>query len=125
MSKSIVNQLRMALEARVMEFDSSARQRESIFIEEGGDEADRTRGAADREFAVRSLEAGSTKLREARAALKRMDEGKYGICLECEEAISPLRLAALPWAPLCLRCQAAIDGDCGSKYGRPALPLAA
>lgn len=125
MSKSEVAKLRMALEARVIELDGSPRYRESIKIEEGGDEVDRMRGAADREFAVRRLEAGSTKLREARAALKRMDEGTYGICLECEETISPLRLAALPWASLCLRCQAALDGDCGVKYARPALPMAA
>jgi len=125
MTKSEVNKLRKALEARVIEFDGSARDRESIQIEEGGDEVDRMRGAADREFAVRSLEAGSAKLREARAALQRMDDGTYGICLECEEAISPLRLAALPWASLCLRCQAALDGHCGVKYARPAFPMAA
>jgi DnaK suppressor protein len=42
-------------------------------------------------------------------ALQRMNEGSYGICLHCEEPINPKRLAAVPWAPYCIRCQEAID----------------
>jgi DnaK suppressor protein len=51
----------------------------------------------------------SIKQRETRAALRRVDEGTYGICQECEEPINPRRLAAVPWASLCLRCQEVRD----------------
>jgi DnaK suppressor protein len=37
-------------------------------------------------------------------ALKKLDEGTYGICDQCGEAISPGRLRALPEGVLCLRC---------------------
>jgi DnaK suppressor protein len=39
------------------------------------------------------------------AAITRLDAGRYGICLDCGEAIAPARLAAQPWAPRCLACQ--------------------
>ena len=47
-------------------------------------------------------------LREISDALHRIDAGQYGVCLECEEAISTKRLEALPWARYCVTCQEAI-----------------
>jgi DnaK suppressor protein len=44
-------------------------------------------------------------LREVSDALRRIDHDNYGICLECEEAISPKRLDAVPWARYCVTCQ--------------------
>src|SRR5215831_1507650 len=44
-------------------------------------------------------------LREISDALVRLDHGHYGVCLDCEEPISPKRLDAVPWARYCVRCQ--------------------
>jgi DnaK suppressor protein len=44
-------------------------------------------------------------LREVSDALHRIEVGQYGICLECEEPISPKRLDAVPWARYCVTCQ--------------------
>jgi DnaK suppressor protein len=44
-------------------------------------------------------------LREIADALHRIDADTYGICPECEEAISPKRLDAVPWARYCVTCQ--------------------
>ncbi len=44
-------------------------------------------------------------LREISDALVRLDQGQYGICLECEEPISTKRLDAVPWARYCVSCQ--------------------
>ena len=44
-------------------------------------------------------------LREISDALLRIDHGTYGICMECEEPISPKRLDAVPWARYCVKCQ--------------------
>jgi DnaK suppressor protein len=44
-------------------------------------------------------------LREVSDALHRIDTGHYGVCLECEEEISPKRLDAVPWARYCVTCQ--------------------
>jgi DnaK suppressor protein len=44
-------------------------------------------------------------LREISDALLRIDHGSYGVCMECEEPISPKRLDAVPWARYCVKCQ--------------------
>jgi RNA polymerase-binding transcription factor len=38
-------------------------------------------------------------------ALRRLVDGKYGLCIDCGEPISGQRLRALPFALRCLRCQ--------------------
>jgi RNA polymerase-binding protein DksA len=38
------------------------------------------------------------------AALKRIEDGTYGICTNCGRPISEERLEALPWAELCIDC---------------------
>src|SRR3990172_7564042 len=43
------------------------------------------------------------------AALERLNDGEYGICVECEEPISPARLRAMPEVQTCVRCQDRIE----------------
>ena len=38
-------------------------------------------------------------------ALGRMEEGTFGTCLDCEEAIEPRRLEARPVSTLCIACK--------------------
>jgi len=49
------------------------------------------------------LEWDTLKLIEE--ALDRLDTGDFGICQRCEEPIAARRLAVLPWAKYCVRCQ--------------------
>lgn len=44
-------------------------------------------------------------LREVQDALRRFEQGTYGVCHECEEPISVKRLDAVPWARHCVVCQ--------------------
>jgi DnaK suppressor protein len=46
-------------------------------------------------------------------ALARLREGTYGRCERCGQEIPVERLAAIPYASLCLRCQAAVDRVAG------------
>ncbi len=43
------------------------------------------------------------------AALRRIDDGSYGECLECGEPIAAGRLEADPTAPRCLACAEAAE----------------
>lgn len=43
-------------------------------------------------------------LRDVAAALRRIDNGDYGNCLECEEPINPKRLEFDPTLALCIDC---------------------
>ena len=53
-----------------------------------------------------TLEENSIRMLTAiDAALKRMDEGAYGICTNCGREIPAERLEAYPWASLCIDCK--------------------
>ena len=54
----------------------------------------------------------SAVLGRVAAALKRLDADPemFGLCVECEEAISPKRLELMPYVELCVECQQATDG---------------
>jgi DnaK suppressor protein len=39
------------------------------------------------------------------AALARIQNGTYGICVNCGAKIAPERLEAMPWATLCIDCK--------------------
>ena len=53
----------------------------------------------------RQFEAKREGIRKIDLALKRLDEGEYGFCEECSQAISIERLKAIPFALLCRECQ--------------------
>ena len=44
------------------------------------------------------------EIARAKAALARIDEGKFGYCTDCGEEISPARLQHDPSLPWCLDC---------------------
>lgn len=50
-------------------------------------------------------EIEARELSRVERALARMKEGLYGTCETCGETISMVRLNALPYANLCIRCQ--------------------
>ena len=80
-------------------------QRQSIVIENAPDPLDVVQLARERDFAARMLESEARLLSDVQNALIRIREGVYGICLQCEEPIAEKRLAVVPWAPLCIKCQ--------------------
>ncbi len=44
-------------------------------------------------------------------SLRKLEEGIYGVCEECEEMISIKRLQARPEAPLCIQCKEAQERE--------------
>ena len=59
-----------------------------------------------------SLETGRRRrqsLVSIDAALLRLEEGDFGDCFECDEAINPKRLEADPTAILCINCAEALE----------------
>ena len=44
-------------------------------------------------------------------ALRKIDEGTYGVCEECEDTIALKRLQARPEAPLCIQCKEAQEKE--------------
>lgn len=62
--------------------------------------------AWERQQVAGLLDGTQSTLAAIVAAERRLDEGRYGMCTECAEAIAPERLAALPATPTCVRCAA-------------------
>jgi DnaK suppressor protein len=109
MTKTELNKFKEFLEAKQTELARVLRNRDGIAIEKSPDALDEVQNAAERELAIRNLDRESNLLRNVRAALHRIDEGTFGVCLHCEEDISLKRLNAVPWAPYCIQCQEIAD----------------
>ena len=67
--------------------------------------ADTATETYDRELDYTLEENSEHVLADIDAALKRIEEGTYGICTNCGEPIAVERLEALPWATLCIDCK--------------------
>jgi DnaK suppressor protein len=100
---------REILQRKEAELVQALRTRDGIAIEKSADQMDEIQYASERDLAIRNVDRDSKLLRNVRAALRRIHDGSFGTCLECEWAINPKRLAALPWATHCIRCQDAAD----------------
>ena len=48
-------------------------------------------------------------LTQVESALKQLDEGTYGLCARCGNAIGAERLEALPYATFCITCHSEIE----------------
>jgi DnaK suppressor protein len=59
--------------------------------------------ARDLEFAINEHE--TAELEQIDQALKRLDQGVYGICVDCGVEVATERLHALPQAARCMSCQ--------------------
>src|ERR1700723_1512635 len=109
MTKTELKNFKEVLETKQAELTQVLRNREGIEIEKSRTPRDKARHAAERELAIRNLDRESNLLRNVRAALHRIDEGTFGVCLHCEEDISIKRLHAVPWAAYCIQCQEIAD----------------
>ena len=109
MTKVELEKYREILEAKQAELTGSLRNRDEIAIEKAPDAIDEVQLAGERELAIRTLARDSAMLRQLRGALARVADGSFGVCLHCEEDISPKRVTAVPWAAFCIRCQERVD----------------
>jgi RNA polymerase-binding protein DksA len=59
----------------------------------------------DREFSMGRVSEDREFLFELDDALKRIEDGSFGICEDCGALVSKTRLKAVPSALLCIKCQ--------------------
>ncbi len=112
------NDLRKRLEQERTEILELTRSRMRDVRAEGAAEADMVRDTMDEsdadvqtdlEMALIALQ--SERLDRINLALDELDEGHYGLCVDCGIQIAPARLRALPFAVRCLDCQDIADVD--------------
>ena len=82
------------------------------------DEVDEIQANERREigFATRGLLV--ERVNRLAAALDRLNDGDYGVCVECGERIAAARLRVMPEVATCVRCQDRLE-----RYGRNLEPV--
>lgn len=71
----------------------------------GGDACDVAFNTTESELASLLAQHNATEVAHIKYALFQIDQGRYGICENCQSPITPGRLIALPYSVLCIDCQ--------------------
>ena len=95
---------KFAVQARTLSANSLAVERQA-----GEDLADVGSDSFMRDTELSLMGEDDNKIRLIDAALKRIDEGTYGVCAECGNSIPERRLKAIPYVDTCLKCQEEIE----------------
>jgi len=78
---------------------------EEITLENTEDEGDLATISHNKELLYNLHESDFQRLKSIQEALKRIERGEFGECSRCGEDINEKRLAAVPWATMCISCQ--------------------
>jgi RNA polymerase-binding transcription factor DksA len=92
----------------------------------GMHQADAGSDAYDRDFALNLLSQEQDALYEIEEAIKRVEDGTYGVCEMSGQKIPEARLEAIPFARLTVECQEKLEqqhGYMNRSYGRPTRSL--
>ncbi len=109
MTKIETDKYKRILLDKQTELENFVRNRDGIAIEKAADAIDEVQHATERELAIRNLDRETILLRNVRSALRRIEDGSFGVCMHCDEDISLKRINAVPWAPYCIQCQEEAD----------------
>ncbi|MEK7525465.1 MAG: TraR/DksA C4-type zinc finger protein [Patescibacteria group bacterium] len=72
-------------------------------------------GDLEREVSFSMAQLAQGQHRAIADALRRLEQGKYGLCERCDTLIREARLKAIPWANMCLWCQETTEKKVGSS----------
>ena len=67
--------------------------------------ADMAADTYERELSMNIVSSEQEILYQIDDALKRLDDGSFGVCQQCTQPITMSRLKAVPYASLCINCQ--------------------
>jgi DnaK suppressor protein len=102
------------------------RETKSLDVDATQDSADRCIISVSKEALYERMSQRRTVLLLIEAALKRIADGSFGICVGCDDEIRDQRLQALPWTQFCLRCQGELEEKIGASLStRAPMPATA
>lgn len=98
-------ELRTRLEAKKSELETRlARITENLRRGYHPDSKERAKELEDSEVVDALGNEARAEIRKISSALKRMDDGEYGLCTSCGGEIAGKRLEAYPYAETCIDC---------------------
>ncbi|MDO9630653.1 MAG: RNA polymerase-binding protein DksA [Desulfovibrionales bacterium GWA2_65_9] len=80
-------------------------------VEVYADPADRATAESDRAFTLRLRDRERKLIKKITQALQRIDDGEFGVCVECGDDIGIARLKARPMTTLCINCKSKQEED--------------
>jgi DnaK suppressor protein len=83
----------------IARFESEARESRDAEVE---DPIDQVTSSESKAASFQESTLAAETLKQVRDALRRIDEGSYGKCIDCGRPIEAARLEAIPWTPYCL-----------------------
>lgn len=73
------------------------------------------------DLGIATMRAEASELADIEAALNRLNNRTFGVCVDCGEDIAPERLQAYPTAKRCVECQKQHETTRGGKDRTPSL----
>lgn len=108
MDKSTTEEFRALLQQQLDELLREAGKTATDMADEKTnfpDPTDRASLESDRNFELRIRDRERKLISKIREALERLEEGTYGLCESCEEAIGTARLKARSVTTMCIDCK--------------------
>jgi RNA polymerase-binding transcription factor len=84
---------------------SQAQEEKQEEYDFGRDEGDRANFSQSKEMAFRQKAQDRGLMMMVESAISRIEDGSFGICINCGQEITLARLNAVPWSRYCITCQ--------------------
>ena len=103
--------LKAQLQARMAELGAKVDEvAQELRAEPNADWEDRATESEGDEVLEALETTALAEIQQIQRSLEKIDDGSYGLCVTCGEAIGKKRLEALPHATLCIACAREADG---------------
>ncbi|MFB0527343.1 MAG: TraR/DksA family transcriptional regulator [bacterium] len=76
---------------------------------EVGDSIDQAADSSARELLFELNHGERQRLEDIESALRKIEEGRFGVCEKCGNMITKKRLKAVPYARFCIKCKAGME----------------
>ena len=106
--KQVLLAKREDLREEIARYEENARDSGNTDV---GDPIDDVVTSEAKSLALGGTDIAARTLEQVEAALQRIDDGEYGICVDDGEPIEVKRLEAVPWTPYCLKDQEKHDKE--------------
>ena len=117
---SQLESIRSELLGDVEKLNQSVKESESGQIADISDDAAR---AYNRQLEGELGEQEWKKLKQVDLAIKKINDGEYGICAQCESAIPEARLEVVPYTEYCTQCLSEMEKNNQSANAKDQTPF--
>lgn len=105
------SKLKQILTELIGDVEKKVQSRQEEVVEPAADISDGAADAYSLQLRANLGEQDWQKLKQVQEALEKINNGQYGICSRCEQAIPELRLDVVPFAEYCVQCLSEIENE--------------